>query len=236
MRSEYVRHGVPAERAFSVPYCVAPLRCHTEQDFPKPAARLSELDRVWRLVFAGRIDEGKGGLLLLQALKLVRSAAGRNVKLVFAGDGPQRRIWESAAAQLRRSIQGIHVEFAGWLGEEELGKLFHASDLMIVPSVWPEPFGVVGVQAAFEGVPAAAFAVGGIPAWLTDGVNGHLASGDPPTAEGLAQAIIKCLNDREHYLDLCRGAAKIARRFTLQTHILELVRQLESASHAVCAG
>ena len=50
-----------------------------------------------------------------------------------------------------------------------------ASRLLVVPSVWPEPFGSVGMAAARCGVPAAAFAVGGIPQWLHDGVNGHLA-------------------------------------------------------------
>jgi glycosyltransferase involved in cell wall biosynthesis len=236
LRSEYVRHGVPPERVFSVPYCVAPLRSPEEQDSPKAAGRIAAASEVWRLVFAGRMDEGKGGMLLLEAVKLVRSATGRSVELVFAGDGPQRRTWETTAAQLTRSMQGIRIDFPGWLGDKELGELFHASDLLIVPSAWPEPFGIVGVQAALEGVPAAAFAVGGIPAWLTDGVNGHLALGDPPAADGLARAIIQCLSDGAHYLSLCRSAAEMARRFTVQGHILELVRQLESASRAVRAG
>ena len=50
----------------------------------------------------------------------------------------------------------------------------------MVPSIWPEPFGQVGPEAGLYGVPAAAFAVGGTPSWLTDGVNGRLAPGDPP--------------------------------------------------------
>ena len=54
-------------------------------------------------------------------------------------------------------------------------------DLLVVPSVWPEPFGLVGPEAAHHGVPSAAFAVGGIPEWLVDGVSGHLAAGDRPT-------------------------------------------------------
>ena len=53
-----------------------------------------------------------------------------------------------------------------------------ASDLLVVPSVWPEPFGSVGPAAAQHGIPAAAFAVGGIPQWLHEGVNGHLADGN----------------------------------------------------------
>ena len=67
------------------------------------------------------------------------------------------------------------------------------SRLLVVPSVWPEPFGSVGMAAARYGVPAAAFAVGGIPQWLHDGVNGHLASATPPTSASLADAVIRCL-------------------------------------------
>ena len=191
---------------------------------------MPESNVAWRLAFAGRMDNLKGGLLLLDALPLLRSVAGRPLQLVFAGDGPQRRIWEAAAEKLNRPERGIRIEFAGWLLDAELRALFHASDLLIVPSVWPEPFGIVGVQAALEGLPAAAFAVGGITKWLTDGVGGHLAPGDPPTAEGLARAIVKCFSDDEHYLSLCRGAAEMARRFTVQAHVRELVRVLETAT------
>jgi hypothetical protein len=43
---------------------------------------------------------------------------------------------------------------------------------------------------------AAGFAASGISEWLIDGVNGYLAPGSPPTPAGLAEAIVKCLQDR----------------------------------------
>ena len=60
--------------------------------------------------------------------------------------------------------------------------------LVAVPSLWPEPFGLVGLDAAALGRPAIAFDVGGIGEWLTDGVNGKLVE---PAAgeEGLARRI-----------------------------------------------
>jgi glycosyltransferase involved in cell wall biosynthesis len=106
--------------------------------------------------------------------------------------------------------------------------LFQTSDLLVVPSVAPESFGMIGVQAALEGLPSAAFDVGGISEWLTDGVTGHLAPGDPPTAEGLARAILKCLSDPSHHLALRRSAANLANRFNADVHVRELIRQLES--------
>jgi glycosyltransferase involved in cell wall biosynthesis len=223
MRAEYIRHGIPASRVLLSHYGVKPL----------PAAGTSrvaaEPDGAWRLVFVGRMDKLKGGLLLLKALPLVQSAAGRPLHLVFAGDGPERKTWESAAGKLNGSTHDVRVEFSGWLKEAELAAMFCRSDLLVLPSVWPEPFGIVGVEAAALGVPAAAFAVGGIPTWLSDGVTGHLAPGDPPTPEGLAEAILKCLSNDAHYLDLCRGAVEMANRFTVQAHVMELVHFLEEA-------
>ena len=74
--------------------------------------------------------------------------------------------------------------------------------MLVVPSLWPEPFGLVGLEAARHRLPVAAFAVGGIPDWLRPGVNGYLAPGDPPTPGGLADAIIACLKDPETHARL----------------------------------
>jgi glycosyltransferase involved in cell wall biosynthesis len=107
-------------------------------------------------------------------------------------------------------------------------------DLLVVPSLWPEPFGSVGPAAGQHGVPAAAFAVGGIPEWLGDGVSGHLAPGDPPTPEGLATAIIRCLEDPAHYAMLKSGARAMAERFTMERHLPQLLAVLERVSrHSV---
>jgi glycosyltransferase involved in cell wall biosynthesis len=80
--------------------------------------------------------------------------------------------------------------------------------------------------AGQRGLPAAAFAVGGIPQWLHDGVTGHLAPGDPPTSAGLARAIVACLEDPAHYLALREGARQMAGAFTMEKHLPELLKAL----------
>ena len=59
-----------------------------------------------------------------------------------------------------------------------------------MPSVWPEPFGLVGIEAGCVGLPAAGFGVGGIPDWLRPGETGELASRKSTNGEqpGLADA------------------------------------------------
>src|SRR5262249_34745677 len=101
-------------------------------------------------------------------------------------------------------------------------------DLIVVPSLLPETFGLIGPEAGLYGVPAAAFAVGGITTWLSDGINGHVASSQAPTAAGLSAAVVKCLADAVHYEALRRGAAEAARRFRLDTHVKGLLRVFEA--------
>ena len=115
--------------------------------------------------------------------------------MTFAGDGPARPAWEAAAARLMTRQPGIRIAFPGWLERERIDTLMSDADLLVLPSLWPEPFALVGLEAARHHLPVAAFAVGGIPDWLRPGMNGYLAPGDPPTAAGLAGAIVACLRD-----------------------------------------
>ena len=108
--------------------------------------------------------------------------------------------------------------------------LLGGCDLLVVPSVWPEPFGSVGPAAAQYGTPAAAFDVGGISQWLKDGISGHLAPARPPTAAGLARAIVRCLEDPAHYASLREGALAMSAQFTMERHLAELSSVLEQAS------
>ena len=144
MQAEYIRNGIPAERVSCIPYCVEPLRSNGAQDPPKPRKRVPESNASWRLAFAGRMDDLKGGLLLLEALPLVRSAARRPVHLVFAGDGPQRKTWEAAAARLNRSERDISIEFAGWQRAAELRRTELLPDR-------PSPLGHVELQLTLNG-------------------------------------------------------------------------------------
>jgi glycosyltransferase involved in cell wall biosynthesis len=94
---------------------------------------------------------------------------------------------------------------------------------------------LVGPEAGNMGIPVAAFAVGGVTGWLVDDVNGRLAPGDPPTAEGLANAIAACLRDEQTYNRLKRGAFEMAARFNRSSHLEELMRVFDEVT-ATAAG
>jgi glycosyltransferase involved in cell wall biosynthesis len=148
----------------------------------------------------------------------------------MAGDGRERANWESRARAVARAGSSLTVEFPGWQLQGEVATLMKENDLLVVPSLWPEPLGAVGPAAAQLGLPAAAFAVGGIPQWLVEGVSGHLAPADPPTAGGLARAVVRCLEDPLHYTKLRQGARQTAATFTMERHMPELLAVLERAA------
>jgi glycosyltransferase involved in cell wall biosynthesis len=222
MRNEYLGLGIPAERVFCFPFYVS--------DATPAAPPLRPVSATPMLLFLGRMEAPKGGAVLLEALPRVRAELGRPLRMVFAGDGRDRALWEARAAALQAQDAGLRIEFPGWVDAGRRSALLRESDLLVVPSVWPEPFGQVGPEAGVYGVPAAAFTVGGTTSWLTDGVNGVLAPGDPPTAAGLAVAVVRCLADHVLHQRLRAGAARLAGRFTWAHHYSGLMAALERAA------
>ena len=153
MADEVIRNGVPADRVQTVPLFptgIAP-------DAVPPAQR----PRAGRVLFLGRITSLKGWSHLIDAIPQAATILGHPLALVVAGDGPDRVKFEVAA---RRA--GVPAEFLGWVGPERKEAAMRAADVLAVPSVWPEPFGLVGIEGGCVGLPAVAYAVGGIPDWL----------------------------------------------------------------------
>jgi glycosyltransferase involved in cell wall biosynthesis len=216
MRQEMKRHGLAAD---VVPF---PVETGTREE-----THLS--DAAWRLLYVGRMEPLKGGMALINATRSVPETLQRPVRVTMAGDGQSRARWESRARQIEKRTPNLQFEFTGWLAQEEIGRLMKRSDLLVVPSLWPEPFGMVGPAAGEQGLPAVAFAVGGIPQWLTEGVTGHLAPAQPPTPAGLTRAIVRCLEDPRHYAELREGARRMASTFSMQRHIPNLIRVLARA-------
>jgi glycosyltransferase involved in cell wall biosynthesis len=223
MRQEYLRHGAAAERLHVVPLFPAGV----EPDREPPAER----HPTGRVLLAGRLTQLKGGRILVDALRLARAALTTSPTLVLVGTGPER-----AAVEFAAHAAGLSCESHGWVSAARRTDLMRGADLLAVPSLWPEPFGLVGIEAACVGLPAVGFAVGGIPDWLRPGETGELAAADPPTGAGLAGALVRALGDSEHWQRLRRGAWQGARRFTPDRHLEQLERILADVAGLGPAG
>lgn len=214
MRAELTHHGLAAEF-----YCVElPL---ANDDAPENVGQSNGAPPS-RILFAGRMEPVKGGHLLIEAAALAAAALDRPLTLIMVGDGPERPRWERLATAATRREPRLRIIFDGWRARAEMAACFDNADVLAMPSVWPEPFGMTGLEAGTRSVPACAFALGGIPEWLEDGVNGHLAPADPPRAAALAAALVKCLADPQAYQRMRAGALTAARRYSMATHLAAL--------------
>ena len=207
MRREYVRNGVEEARAHAIPlFSTLPVA-------DAPAARPGET----HVLFLGRMTRLKGGDVLIRAAALAAERTGRPLALTLCGDGPQRAAWEALAREL-----GVDAAFPGWVAADERIALIRQASALAVPSVWPEPFGLVGLEAASQGVPALAFDVGGIGEWLADGATGWLAPGDPPRAEALAALLARAATEPDALAAMRAAALETARRMSLAAHVERL--------------
>ena len=129
-----------------------------------------------RILASGRFVGEKGFHTLLVAFALLLERQP-HARLVLAGDGYSRIGLEHLAELL-----GIthRVTFTGWVGEQQMEELIAWSDIVAVPSIWAEPFGLTALEASERGRPVVASAVGGLPEVVIDGVTGlHAQAGDP---------------------------------------------------------
>ena len=176
------------------------------------------------LIFcAARLRHEKGVHLLVEAL-----AALPHARLVVAGDGPERASLEAQAG--RNGLAG-RVTFTGWIEPPEIARHMAQAAVVAVPSIWPEPFGMVGIEAMAHGRPVVAFDVGGIREWLLPGETGLLAP--PADVAGLRQSLAQLTGDRELAARLGRwGRAVAEQRFTTEAYRDALLRVLSRARDA----
>jgi glycosyltransferase involved in cell wall biosynthesis len=108
------------------------------------AARLEEFlaEDGLTVVYFGKLIEQKGVDVLLDAL------AGLDARLVVVGFGPERSRLETRAA-----ADGLRALFTGPLEHRHLRHLLAGADACVVPSVFPEAFGMVAAEAAAAGCP-----------------------------------------------------------------------------------
>lgn len=213
MAEEFVRHGISRENVRVAPPPIA-----------APSAAVASPPRAgepWRIAFLGRFDVTKGAGVLIDAMPQAARRLGVPLHLSLVGDGPERAALERHAARVRSD--GVSIAFTGWLSRDRVDREVAGHHLLVMPSLWPEPFGLVGLEAGAIGLPAVAFDVGGIPDWLEDGVAGVLVRGVPRAANRLADGIAAALRDVDTWRALSAGARRAAQRHSAERFRQSLV-------------
>ena len=184
---------------------IAPRSSVIHPGLPIPAAAPAPLpfDRPL-LLGLGRLVPEKGFDLALRAFSLVRERHP-DVRLVVAGDGPVRGELEGLAESLGLTKE---VEFAGWVAPDRVPDWINRALMLILPSRWQEPFGLVAVEAAQLARPVVAARVGGLKEIVVPGETGLLVR--PEDITELASAVDSLLAQPALMREMGRKARKRA--------------------------
>lgn len=170
------------------------------------------------LLFLGRMIGDKGPA---QAVEIARRTG---MRLVLAG--PAEDGFDDAVAP---HIDGRAVTYVGRVDSPERDRLLAGAAALLYPLLYPEPFGLVPVEAMACGTPVLATAIGAVPEIVEPGVTGYLA----PSWEGLAQLVPRALQ-----LDRHRIRERAVERFDFRRMVdqhEDLYRSLVAAGSAAGA-
>jgi glycosyltransferase involved in cell wall biosynthesis len=186
------RLGCPEERLNFSPYCVDTTPFEADE-----ATRARIRDDVRRrlgvapeqilLLFSGKLSPRKGPEILVRAVGEAPPALRDRLVLAFLGDGELRTALEGLTRRL-----SVPAHFIGFRGQTELSPLYHAADLLVLPSLHSETWGLVVNEALHHGLPSVVSdAVGCWPDLVEPGVTGEVC--EMGSSHALATALGRAL-------------------------------------------
>lgn len=169
--------GAPVARIRVVP--------HVSEDTGTAAPTPSTCPPV--IAYAGLISDEKGTPLLIDTFARLKTTDAR---LVILGEGPalERLKRQTAAKGL-----GDRIEFRGQVDAAEVARILAGARVLAHPSLVPEGFGLVGIEAMQTGRPVAGFGLGGCGDWLIHDVTGLVA--ERQNSSSLATCLDRLLGD-----------------------------------------
>jgi len=212
MQGELVRNGFDPSHIHILPPCVQSYP-QKNQSFPLEPS----------ILFVGQLIKGKGVDILLEAYALLLQKTGLSIPLHIIGRGNEE---QALHALVQDAPYKALVEFHGWVAHDDIAHMYDNCSVAVIPSRWPEPFGMVGVEAMLRQRPVVGSEVGGIPDWLKDGQNGFLFP--PNDAQALCEALYLLVSDLPQAKKMGEIGKKMAEElFAFDTYIQDLIHLLE---------
>jgi glycogen synthase len=181
-----------------------------------PVSSVEERPWSWRLLYVGRVVPEKGVPTLVKALPLISPHA--RLDIVGHAHDRQRDDLMDLARSLQLAADRISFDVAS--SRPDLRDRYRRADLVVFASEWPEPYGIVPLEAMACGVPVIATGTGGSGEFLVDGVNCRLfQAGDP---ESLAAAARNVAEDAGLRATIVAGGLETARRLSMDNYADEL--------------
>ncbi len=180
------------------------------------------LDDAPVALLAARVSREKGAEAALHALAKARDP---EVRLVIAGDNPRY------APKLRALARELGVDdrliLPGWLDADTLRDAYHAANVTLAPSTYPDPFNLTLIESMAAGTPVIASSLGAGPELVPDGETGFAVH--PDDTMGLADRLSLIVGDSDYARQLgAAGRERVAQRFTLDRQVERTLARYEA--------
>jgi glycosyltransferase involved in cell wall biosynthesis len=160
------------------------------------------------LAFLGRVCPEKG----LDAAIRIAGAAAMPLKVAAKVDGGDQAYYDAA---IRPMLKAASVSFVGEIGQQQMGAFLGGAAALLFPIDWPEPFGLVMIEAMACGTPVIAFDRGSVGEVLEDGVSGFIVRDEVQAVSAVA---------RLPFLNRSRVRTAFEQRFTSDRMVRDYVR------------
>ena len=160
------------------------------------------------LAFLGRIAPEKG---VDQAIGIAQQV-GMPLKIAAKVDRVDREYFQEV---IRPLLDNTLVEYVGEIGDNDKGAFLGGAYALLFPIAWPEPFGLVMIEALACGTPVIAYRHGAVPEVLEDGVTGWIVEEFEAAVEAVARVSTlsrsRCRQVFEERFSACRMAQDYVR-------------------------
>lgn len=205
IKEEAVRNGITAEKVAVIPHFTEK---NLRNEYVEPEGN--------SILFVGRTDPLKGIRELIAALSLIKEKIWK-AYILGIGDGLNEHEKMAEDKGIKERIM-----FLNNLDYADLDKYYQKASVVVFPSMSPESFGLVGIEAMSFGRPVVAFDVGGPREWLVDGETGFLVKrGD---VKELSLRIEQLLEDTSLAKRMgLEGQRRVNERYRKEMHLKKLL-------------
>lgn len=163
------------------------------------------------ILYVGQLFKRKGVQILINAFKKIKH---KNIKLHIVGKGPDIEEFKKLAGSDPR------ITFHGFVPEEKLLELYKKANLLVVPSIWYETFGLIILESFKCGTPVIGSKIGSIPELIKGGYNGFLF--EAGNMDELKEILENLIENPSELRRLEEGAIESVKKYDMEGHIRKL--------------
>jgi glycosyltransferase involved in cell wall biosynthesis len=209
MRDITVKNGLPESKIELIPL-------FTDKNISKALPSDNNV-----ILYVGRIEASKGILDFIKALSILKHD---NWTAEVVGDGADIDNAKRLAHELKVSHK---LQFLGSLSPDHVDESYRRACMVVMPSIFPESFGLVGVEAMAFGKPVIAYDAGGVREWLIHNETGLLV--ESGNVNKLLRSLEQLLSDNELRTEMGKRALEeVERNFRKENHIEKLMTAYDS--------